>query len=54
MLKQKMTKDFDNSLKYMIVHKFTTIYDKMVVDCEKHNKFVEWENDPQVAVSQNN
>ena len=41
MLKQKMTKDFDNSLKYMIVHKFTTIYDKMVVDCEKHNKFVE-------------
>ena len=41
MLKEKMTKDFDNSLKYMIYHKFTTIYDEMIVDCEKHNKFVE-------------
>ena len=54
MLKQKMTKDFDNSMKYLIIHKYTTIYDKMVVDCEKHNKFVKQKNDKQVDVSKYN
>ena len=41
MLKEKMTKDFDNSLKPMIIVKYMKIYDNMVTDCEKHNKFIE-------------
>ena len=41
MLKEKMTKDFDNSLKPQVIVNYMKIYDNMVMDCEKHNKFIE-------------
>ena len=41
MLKDKMTKDFCDKMKPMIHYNYMNIYDKMVVECEKHNKFIE-------------